>query len=157
MATGREGGRNKTGFVGRGAKPAGLEGALLGCLEGWRSCEQFILGPCPHTLHLYTSHPKLLSWFQPFSHFLSPKDGVIKHRFSREWMRHTGGGEEASSPTVNSHTITAHTLGPNPGVCPAAVQPGHTGMGIPGGSWRAAAAQTPPLYQQEKHPLSSSL
>lgn len=95
------------GFVGRGAKPAALEGPLLGWLEGWRSCEQFILSPRPHALHLYTNHPKPLSQFQTFSHFTSPKDGVIKHRFSRERMRHTGGGEEASSPAASSRIITA--------------------------------------------------
>lgn len=141
MATGGGGGRNKTGLVGRGAKPAALEGALLGRLERWRSCEQFLLSPSPHALHLYTNHPKLLSRFQPFSRFLSPKDGAIKHRVCRERTRRTGGGEEAPFPAGSSHTITAFGTKPRGLSCICAA-------GTPRG-W--ASREGPDTLQPHRH------
>lgn len=155
MATSRGGGRNKRGFVGRGAQPAALEGALLGRLEGWRSCAQFILGPCPHALHLHTDHPKLLSQFQPFPHFLSPNlcdQTQVCH--GKDEARRGGEGSLFSRYEQSHH----HSLWDQ--TWRFVLHPrsrGTMGMGIPGGSRCAAATRTRTLYQQEARPFSSSL
>lgn len=133
----------------QGAKPT-----ALGWLEGWRSWEQAHPCPHPHMLRLYANHPKPVSQFQPFSHFLSPKDRKIKHRFSRERMRHAGGGGEASPPAASSHSIAAFGTKPWGLSC---IRAAGTPRGWASRELPRAAAQAPALYQQETHPLSSSL
>lgn len=111
----------QNGLHQQGAKPA-----ALGWLEGWRCCSSPV--PDPRATHL---HPKLLSQCQPFAHFLSPKDGVIKQSFSRGRTRQAGGGEKPL-PLLQAVTPSL-SLGPNPRVCPAVYSWDTVGTGIPGG------------------------